>query len=690
MRTGEMNHPERIDRPMARKSPAKQKTQKKRRPILTLFKWGLVLGIWLFIALLGVIAYYGHDLPDIARAATFERKRSLTFYAADGETVIARYGELLGRNLTFEELPKNLVNAVIATEDRRFYYHFGIDPIGITRAMMTNVQAQKIAQGGSTITQQLAKNLFLSSDRTIRRKIQEALLAVWLESRYTKEEIIAAYLNRVYMGAGAYGVDAAAEVYFNKPAQNLTLQESAILAGLLKAPSRYNPVTNPQTARERMKVVLGLMEENGMIEKQEDRPSSKTVMIKPEIKPYSITDSNENDRYFTDWIVDQLSAYIGDSGGDLVIYTTLDPDLQEQAATAARQYTAEYVKDGKTDAPEFALILVDTSGAVKSMLGGSSYSRSQFNRATQAMRQPGSSFKPFVYLSALQQGWTPNTLISDTPFSKNGYRPENHTGEYHGDVPLWEALAQSYNVAAVRLLEQSGVDGTIRTARALGISTPIHPDLSIALGTSDTTLLDMVFAYHTIARQGQPAQPYGIMRIERAEDQKVIFDSAPLREQAARQNTPVIDPVPIMRLTGMLQEVVNQGTGRRAAQGFPVAGKTGTSQENRNAWFMGFSSDYTAGVWVGYDDNRPMKGVYGGTIPASIWADAMRAAHARRAGRALVAQTAGMPGQPGAFDRMLGRIMGGSSGAVDFVPRGGTQNRGDQPRRPVGNNPNRF
>ncbi len=681
----------------------KQPAKSRKRPVLTLFKWCMIFGIWLFIGMLGVIAYYGHDLPDIAKASTFERKRSVTVIASDNETVLARYGELLGKNLTYEDLPKDLINAVIATEDRRFFYHFGIDPIGILRAFMTNVQEKKIAQGGSTITQQLAKNLFLSPERTLRRKIQEAMLAVWLESRYTKEEIIAAYLNRVYMGAGAYGADAAAKIYFNKTAKNLTLHEAATLAGLLKAPSRYNPMANPKSARDRMNVVIRLMDENGMLEEDSDTAASnkdrknKGVMVKPSVKPYNVIDSDENDRYFTDWIMDLLPDYIGDTQGDLVIYTTLDPSLQEKAAEAAKRYTEEYATWKKRDAPEFSLILVDKSGAVRAMLGGADYNKSQFNRATQAMRQPGSSFKPFVYLSALQQGWGIHSLISDEPFSKNGYRPTNYTGDFHGEVPLWVALSQSYNVATVRLLDLTGVDGTIRTAHKLGISTSIQPDLSIALGTSETTLLEMVGAYQTLARQGRPTPPFGINRIITA-DNKTLFDIAAQREARAKATEPVIDPATIGQLTLMLEDVVSQGTGRRAILGFPVAGKTGTSQENRDAWFLGYSSDYTAGVWVGYDDNQPMKDVYGGTLPASIWADTMRYAHRQRGGAPL---TRSEDRDGSAFSRLLGRLIGSDDGDA-YSPQGANAQRlnslkrpasvseGHDARRPIGNNPNRF
>lgn len=629
------------------KTSKKQPKAKKKSFLLFTLKWGLVASIWGALILTSVIAYYCYDLPDIARAAEFNRKRSITVYAADNKTVIGRYGELLGKNITYEDLPPQLVHAVLATEDRRFFYHFGIDPIGIFRAAVTNLQSNRIAQGGSTITQQLAKNMFLSSERTIKRKIQEAILALWLEHKLTKKEILAAYLNRVYMGAGAYGVDAAAQIYFQKPVNALTTEESAILAGLLKAPSKYNPKSNPKEARKRMQVVLQLMEDNPLLkfdrlkEKKSSARMAKNNVILPPEKPFNIIHSFNETRYFTNWVIDLIPDFVNSPDADLKVYTTLDLNLQKQAQAAALKYTKAYAEGRKkvTEAPEFSAILANKNGAVIVMLGGSNYGKSQFNRATQAMRQPGSSFKPFVYLTALRAGRNMDDYISDEPFEKNGYAPENYNGEFHGEVPLWEALMNSYNVATVRLLDETGIASVIRTAQNLGITSKIQPDLSVALGSSETTLLQMTQAYNSIARFRQKnRQLYAITSIKLANGQPLYEMDENAISATTSMNIADDDAYQMEQLTAMLQAVVQYGTGRRADLGFPVAGKTGTSQNNRDAWFLGFTSDFTAGIWVGYDNNKEMPGVYGGTIPASIWRDIVKAAYKGKTGASLLSR----------------------------------------------------
>jgi penicillin-binding protein 1A len=634
----------------AKKKAKKSNTPKKKKSfILSTLKWGLVMGIWGTLLLIGIIAYYCYDLPDIARAAEFNRKRSITVYAADGETVIGRYGELLGENVTYEELPPSIIHAVLATEDKRFFYHFGIDPIGIFRAAVTNFQSNRIAQGGSTITQQLAKNMFLSSERTIKRKIQEAILSIWLESKFSKKEILSSYLNRVYMGAGAYGVDAASQIYFKKNVSDLTREESAILAGLLKAPSRYNPRSNPKEARERMQVVLKLMKDNpplGIDLSDEQTNTSSARMAKnnviiPPSKPYNISHRFDETRYFTDWVIEQVPNYVNSPEADLKIVTTLDLEQQKKAKQIALKYTNAYAEGTKKvdTPPEFSAILANKNGAIIALLGGSDYNKSQFNRATQAMRQPGSAFKPFVFLAALQQGRNMNDYISDDEFEKNGYAPTNYNGTFHGEVPLWEALMNSYNVATVRLLDETGIAKVLNVAKDLGISSKIQPDLSIALGSSETTLLEMVQAYHNIAQFRQKdTKLYAIQSIQ-MKDGKTLYERTKSRNrknidfQSENKHSHQME-----QLTAMLQAVVQYGTGQRADLGFPVAGKTGTSQNNRDAWFIGFTSEYTAGVWVGNDNNKSMPEMYGGTIPASIWKDIVLSAHQGRKGKNILSR----------------------------------------------------
>lgn len=619
-----------------KKSTSKKKGQASKPSLwFRAFKLMAILGIWGFLGLLGVIAYYCHDLPSIAKAAEFDRKRSVTVYANDNQTVLARYGELLGENLTYEEFPEHLIYTVLATEDRRFFYHFGIDPIGIIRAMMTNMQKNRIAQGGSTITQQLAKNMFLSSDRTIKRKVQEAVLALWLEGKLTKKEILAAYLNRVYMGAGAYGADAAAQIYFKKSAKDLTLEESAILAGLLKAPSRYNPRANPHETRERMQLVLSLVEEHfpEIVEKSNHSNQAKNT-VTPARKPINITYKFDEARYFTDWIIDRLPIYVDGPNLDLNVYTTLELDKQKEAYSHALKHTQQLHKDRPKSfakAPEFSAIFADKNGAVEVLLGGSDYSETQFNRATQAKRQPGSSFKPIIYLAALYNGWHMNDYISDDEFEKNGYSPQNYNDEYHGEVPLWEALINSYNIASVRLLDEIGIAQALNMAQNLGIKSKIQPDLSIALGTSETTLLEITQAYHKIAQHRSETNPslYGINRIT-LKNGEMLYDreiEGDIQSSKKSLSTNYKETYQTEQIIAMMQGVVMHGTGRRANLGFPIAGKTGTSQNNRDALFIGFSSDYTGGVWIGYDDNQSMPDVYGGTTPASIWADIMRTLH---------------------------------------------------------------
>lgn len=574
-----------------------------------------MLGLWVGIIGAGILAYYATELPDITKSATFERQSSITVKAANGE-IVARYGEMKGNTLSLSEMPPHLVHAVIATEDRRFYHHFGIDLIGLIRAMAVNVQAGGVVQGGSTITQQLAKNLFLSHDRNYKRKIQEAMLAVWLEHQLTKDEILSAYLNRVYLGSGTYGVDAAAKLYFDKDVKDISLRESAIIAGLLKAPSRYSPRRNPNLANERADVVLQAMSEAGYITKEEAKGISNPPPLPPE-KPGSANAV----RYYADWVVDGLDDLIGSPETDLTVETTLVTDIQTQAEKAIFEILSAEAENNKIG--QSAVVVMAHDGAVLALVGGRDYNKSQFNRITQAKRQPGSSFKPIVYLTALERGWTPDTEIMDEPITEGRYRPSNFGNKYYGLVTLDTALTYSLNTTSYNIAKQFGPDAIVETARRLGIISPLEPDLSIALGSYSLSPLELTTAYAVIANGGMSVFPYAITKIK-GDDGKVYYERP--AETISRR---VIEPLPVMQLQMMMQNVVQYGTGQNAKMGFPVGGKTGTSQESRDAWFAGYTDRLVATVWVGNDDNSPTKAVTGGSVPTRIWARVIGSAQGR-------------------------------------------------------------
>lgn len=570
-------------------------------------KWTFVLGLWAGIFVLGICAYYAAELPDITENASFERKSSIIVKDMNGE-IVAHYGDIVGNQITINDIPPHLVHAVLATEDRRFYYHFGIDPIGLARAMFTNVTQQGVVQGGSTITQQLAKNLFLSRERTLKRKIQEAMLAIWLENQLTKDEILSAYLNRVYLGSGTYGVDAASKLYFKKPVKDISIREAATLAGLLKAPSRYSPLANPSLSRQRTDTVLNAMIDAGYLTKDEQNGLT-TKIPTPNRKP-----DGTGERYYTDWIVDQIDELIGTPQEDLIIETTMNPKIQ----TFAEESLARHIRENGEEShmSQGAVIVMRPNGAVLAVVGGKDYAESQFNRATQAMRQPGSSFKPFVYLTALEYGWRPTDTIMDEPITRGRYRPKNFKNQYYGEVDLLTALTLSLNTVSYQLTKQLTPAAVIDTARRLGIEEELDADLSLALGTNELRPIELIGAYASIANGGVTVKPYGITKII-GEDGTVYY------ERQEKRGKRMIDPKAISDLTMMMQSVVENGTGRGANFGAGAAGKTGTSQESRDAWFMGFTDRLVTGVWVGNDDNTPMKRVTGGSFPARIWRDVM-------------------------------------------------------------------
>jgi penicillin-binding protein 1A len=575
------------------------------------FKWGLTFCLWGIAGGLFLIAWYAHDLPNVEQALSPVRRPSITVLAADGSE-IRTFGESYRGPIRLDEMPKALPAAVLATEDRRFYDHFGVDVIGLARALLTDIRAGRIVQGGSTISQQAAKNLFLSPERSLKRKIQEFMLAVWLEHRFTKDQILTIYLNRVYLGAGTYGVEAASWRYFDKSARDLNTYESAMLAGLLKAPSRYSPASNPDLATQRTLQVLDNMVDAGYLtEAQSETAKRQRQVAMRGVEPLHFA------RHFTDWVVDNLPGYVPVGSQDLVVTTTLDKRLQRVA-----EDQVDAVMDAnsaRAGASEAAMVTLSPDGAVQAMVGGRDYARSQFNRATQAKRQPGSSFKLFVYLAAMEQGFTPQSRVVDAPVQIDGWSPGNFDGKFHGEVSLLDAFSESLNTAAVRVAQRVGPDKVVAVAQRFGITSQLLPSPSLALGTSEVDLLEMTAAYGAFANGGLGVWPYAIKEI-RDRQGNLLYQrqgSGPGR---------VVDPVVYQEMTDMMSEVMLHGTGKSARLDRPSAGKTGTSQNFRDAWFIGYTADYVTGVWMGNDDNAPMRRVSGGSLPANLWKRFMVAA----------------------------------------------------------------
>lgn len=631
------------------KRKSTKKSANKRGVFGTLIKWGFVAGLWGAIALSLLIAWYAADLPDVTKAMVFERRPTIIIKASDG-TILDRYGDIKGESVAIEDLPTHLIYAILATEDRRFYEHFGLDLKGIARAMVVNVKSGGYVQGGSTITQQLAKNLFLSRDRKLKRKIQEAMLAIWLETKLTKDEILSAYLNRVYMGSGAYGVDAAARVYYNKSARELTLRESATLAGLLKAPSRYSPAANPVASADRTKTVLQAMIDAGFIEESEIA-ALKKLPPAPRRKP----SSGETVRYFTDYVVAQLNDLIGPTEEDLIVETTLNKTIQEEAEQAITKQLIAHTTDKKVG--QGAAVVLRLDGAVVAMVGGRDYGASEFNRATNSFRSPGSSFKPIVYLTALEKGWTPDSIIMDEPITKGRYRPANYGHQYYGEVSLLQALTLSLNTVAVNLARDVGPAEIIAMARRLGITADLEENLSLALGSSGVPIIEMATAYATLGRGGSAVQPFAITRVT-DESGKVYYEHE-LQTKAQQ----VVPRQLVNNLAFMMKSVVQNGTGQAAQFGAAIAGKTGTSQEFRDAWFIGFTDRYAAAVWFGNDDNTPTNRVTGGSLPARTWREIMATAQQYPVPRVNYAPAVhGGYSNDFSFHDMMSRLLGGDFG----------------------------
>ena len=564
-----------------------------------------------------VVLIYAWGLPDAPSEKLLysgAQQYSIVFTDRHG-TYLGRRGILHSDAVPLDEIPNHVIEAVLATEDARFYQHFGVDILGTFRALVENVKANGVVQGGSTLTQQVAKNLYLTPERSIRRKVKEAFFSLWMEARLSKRQILKLYLDRAYMGAGTFGIEAAADFYFNKSIRDVTLSEAIMLAGLFKAPTKFAPHRNLPAARARANVVLGRMIDAGFITDGQAR----VVRLHPaDLVAPTATYTPE---YFLDWAFDEAQRLADGKAHVLTVKTTLNLKRQKLADDAVESILREYGKGKRVK--EAALVSVEHDGAVQAMVGGRDYGNSQFNRAVSAKRQPGSSFKPFVYLTALKEGFTPKSVIVDGPITIGNWSPKNYSRRYRGRVTLATALQKSINTIPVKLAQKFGRKKIAATARELGIRTELRLNRSMPLGTNEVTVLDMVSGYSVFANGGMEAKAYGVLEI-RTQDGKLIYDRK--RDEGPRKR--LVDPEKIEQLVFMLGNVVTAGTARRAQLKFtPAAGKTGTTQAYRDAWFMGFTGELTTGVWMGNDGFNSTRRLTGGNLPAMIWQKYMAKAH---------------------------------------------------------------
>lgn len=564
----------------------------------------LVSGVLGVLALVVAVAISMASLPGFKDMMRSPNGQAIRVMSADG-AVLVSVGPSYGQWLTYDEIPDVMVDAMIAVEDRRFRSHPGIDPIGLTRAIYVNTRAGHSVQGGSTITQQLARNIFLNNDRTWTRKAREALIALAIERKFTKDEILELYLNRVYFGGGAYGIDAASRRFYGHSANKLNIAEAAIIAGLVKAPSRYAPSSDPERARKRAAIVLSVM--------NEARPIADLGAARSQIDEISFVPQprQNNVRYFTDWVLADLEVLSDETVEPLVVHTTLLSSMQRAAEDAVRQQTPEGAQG--------ALVALSHDGALRAMVGGRDYVESLYNRATVAERQPGSAFKLFVYLAAIENGVLPDDIVVDEPIEIGGWRPKNSNGAFQGEMTVRQAFAQSVNSVAVQLAARSGFDSVAEMARRFGITTPISRQPAMALGASTVRLIDMTSAYAAVAHGGVEVRPFAITSIETARG-RVIY------ERQATSPRVLVAPWVATNMTNLLQAAVETGTGKQAQIGRPIAGKTGTTSSNKDGYFVGFTGDLTAGIWMGRDDNRRVGGLAGGAAPARAFAAFMRVA----------------------------------------------------------------
>ncbi len=595
-------------------SPLAEPRRSAHRPLLRLIPWLAVAAGWVAITLVSVASYYASILPDPREAMTMNVPPNIAIYARDGELI----GERGMRHAyaSFKDISPNIVKAVLAAEDRRFFYHFGVDPAALLRAVTANMRSGEVQQGGSTITQQLAKNLFLQPKRTLSRKAEEFILALWLERRFTKQEILELYLNRVYFGGGNYGIGAAAHSYFGKDPKDVTLAEAAILAGLIKAPSYYSPNGNMDRARARAKAILRVLAETDQIDINQYAEAATTRV---EIKT---APSKPGFGFVADWVAEVTPMLTSEASRNLIVETTIDASLQLTARTAVENVMR--TKGRTAHASEAAVLLLTPDGAIRAMIGGRNHAESQFNRAVRAMRQPGSAFKPFIYLAAIESGFTPNSEIDDSPIDIGGWKPTNFGNDYRGPITLRTALTHSSNMAAVRLVEIAGARRVADVANRLGVQSVRNVGPTLALGTSETTLLEMTTAFAVFANGGLAVVPEVVERI-RDGSGRVLF------ERSKAPTSRIVSARAVSAMNDMMNAVVAGGTARAASLDFyPAAGKTGTSQRFKDAWFIGYTAQFVGGVWMGNDNASPMRGITGGSLPAEIWKEVMLKAHEGR------------------------------------------------------------
>jgi penicillin-binding protein 1A len=580
-----------------------------RRPFATAIKAFIYVALVSLLALIVAVAVAYANLPsysDLSKRS--DLGQMIRVRAANGQ-VLVNIGPSFGQWLRYEQIPPEMRAAMIAVEDKRFRSHLGVDPVGVARAAKVRVETGHWTQGGSTITQQLARNIFLTNSRTFGRKVKEGVLALAIERKFSKNQILELYLNRVYFGGGAYGIDAASRRFFGHSARTLSLGEAAIIAGLVKAPSNYSPTADVEAARGRSEVVLQTMVANGFVTPERAAGvDAAAIKIQPTTRQNSV-------RYFTDWALPQLDTLIDESSDPIEVWTTLDTGMQTAAERAIAANTPKTAQG--------ALVAIDRDGAVRAMIGGRDYVDSIYNRATQAERQPGSAFKLFVYLAALESGMKPTDTIVDEPVTIDGWTPRNSTRTHAGPVSLREAFARSINTVSAKIGAQLGFGAIADMARRFGISSNISTYPSMVLGTSDVRLIDMTRAFASVGNQGVSVSPYAIRKV-------VTADGKMLYQKEGEEGRVLVAPWVAAEMVDLLQSAVLTGTGRAAQIGRPVAGKTGTTSSNKDGWFIGFSSGLTTGVWMGRDDARAIAGLQGGTAPARAFHDFMVTAVARR------------------------------------------------------------
>jgi penicillin-binding protein 1A len=576
--------------------------------MLRIVKVGLIATM-LAILLLGLfVAIARSEIDSFEELKASPNGQMIRLRAADG-TVIQSLGPSFGRWLTINQLPSEMKDAMVAVEDRRYYMHPGVDPIGITRSFYVRAVEGRWTQGGSTITQQLARNIYLNSNKEFGRKVREIILALAMETKFSKDQILELYLNKVYFGGGAYGVDAASRRFFDHGAEDISLAEAAIIAGLVKAPSRYAPTADAQAALDRASVVVAVMQDAGMI------TAAEAASVEPADVQLAAESPQDSVRYFTDWILPQLDELIAETEKPIDVWTTLDLKMQ-RAATSAIAANAPGGAQG-------ALVSMDRDGAVKAMVGGTDYVTSNYNRAVTAVRQPGSAWKLFVYLTALEAGYRPEDMVEDKPVEIDGWQPRNSGGNYAGEISLRTAFAYSKNTVAAQIGQDVGTSSIANMARRFGITTPVNTRPSMVLGTSETRVIDMTQAFAAVAAGGRSITPYGIKKVTTI-DGEILYAAKP------SPSVQLVDAWVAGAMTDLMQTAVATGTGRAANIGRPAAGKTGTTSSNKDGWFLGFSSGLTTGVWMGNDNARSIGGLEGGRAPARAWADYMRVAVAGR------------------------------------------------------------